>query len=83
MSTSKFIAIKLFLLSLSIIHDLWCWTTSGIQRSGEQRSTLGQSLENEATSLRATLNQLWSLAQDRSSWRSTIAALCTPRRRGI
>ncbi|XP_065571399.1 uncharacterized protein LOC136034145 [Artemia franciscana] len=64
-------------------HDLWCWAPPGIRKSGRQRSTLGRSLEKEATSLRATLNELWSLAQDRSSCMSTVAALCAPRRKRI
>ena len=56
-------------------YDLWCWTPTDIRSSGRQRSTLGRSLEKEARSLRTTLNELWSLAQDRSSWRSTITTL--------
>ena len=62
-------------------HDAWCWTPPGLRKSGRPKMTLGRSLMKEAKLARSSLEELWLKAQDRSSWRITVAALCAPRRR--
>ena len=61
-------------------HDVWCWVPSGIRRRGRQKTTLGKCLEKDAALLRSSLEELWSKAQERSSWRGTVVALCASRR---
>jgi len=61
-------------------HDIWCWIPPGLRKSGRPKMTVGRMLEKEAKLARSSMEELWSKAQDRSSWRTTVAALCALRR---
>ena len=61
-------------------HDMWCWTPPGLHKSGRPKITIGRMLEKEAKLARSSMEELWSRAQDKSSWRTAIAALCALRR---
>jgi hypothetical protein len=43
------------------------------------RITLRKCLEKDAALLKSSLEELWSKAQEKSSWRGTVVALCTSR----
>ena len=60
-------------------HDVWCCVPSGIRRHGQQKVKLSKCLEKDAALLKSLLKELWSKAQEKSSWRGTVVALCTSR----
>ena len=62
-------------------HDTWCWTPPGLRKSGTLKITIGRMLEKRAKLAVSSMEELWSMAHDRSSWRTSVAALCAFRRR--
>ena len=61
-------------------HDIWCWIHPDLRKSGIPKITVGRILEKEAKLARSSMEELWSKAEDRSSWRTIVAALCALRR---
>ena len=62
-------------------HDIWCWTPSGLCKSGRPKMTIGKDVrEGGEVGPKSSMEELWSMAQDRSSWRTTVSALCAFRR---
>ena len=55
-------------------HDIRCYTPPGLHKSGRPEITIGRMSDKEAELAKSSMEELWSMAKDRSLWRITIAA---------